>query len=160
MQEDRTLLNVSLITAFATLQLSLLVLLGNDFDFDTVDTTDQFGFEDRFSLLLAAFNAWARAGAVDTSRNRNTHDFHHPIAIDAHEEAVESPGKSNGHRGGNLKVGVGGRDNQRRAICGLLLVCVDGLRPWVYRVESRMCVQRDLGNQSVIDAYRFVSNNF
>jgi hypothetical protein len=125
MQKDGTFLNLNCGLPITCIRLAFMILLRHKLDFNAVDTADEFRFKDGLAFLLAAFVAWAGASAVDAGGDGYAIYFKRLVAIDAHEEAVETVGKRDGYFGDDLKVGVGWGDDNGGAVFGLLFRRVD-----------------------------------
>jgi hypothetical protein len=90
-QEDDALLDLDVFLAVARLRDAIVVfLLRDNLDFDAIDTSDQFGFENGLALLLAELVAGAGAAAVDTGSDGDAIHFECLVAVDSNEDAVQT----------------------------------------------------------------------
>lgn len=154
MQKYRAPLNLHHVLRLATVR---PCLLRNDLDFDAIDTTNQLRLVNRLALLLAALIARSWAATVDASSDRNAIHLKSFVTIDGDEQTIYTVRQGDRNLWHNLKVGMSRRNDDCSTVCGLLLVGINIDRPWLSKVKCRMCVQGDLRQESLIDAYKFVS---
>lgn len=151
MQKEGALFNFDIIFlcrgGATVLSLLFALLLCDDFDFNAVDTTEEFCLEQWFALLLAAFIARSRTRAVDSRGHGNAICLESLVAIDSYEKAIHSVGERDGDLGYNLDVRVDGGNDHRSTVRSLLLVGKNGDRPWLGRRECRMSVECNFGYQ-------------
>jgi hypothetical protein len=147
-QENSTLLNLDLLLCRAIGH----ALLGNHLDLDAVHAADELGFVDGLALFLAAFVAGAGARAVDAGCDGHAVYLERLVAVYCDEEAVEARGEGDGNFGCDLKVRVGGRDDDGGAVRRFLLAGehVDG--PGLGEIEGGVCVECYLGYQGFVYA--------
>jgi hypothetical protein len=106
MQEDGTLLDLNVSLAAVRLRGALAIFLCDDFDLDTIDTTNQLSLENWLALLLATLITRAWAATIETSSDGHAVDLEGFVAVDRYENTVQAVRQCDGDPGCDLQIRV------------------------------------------------------